>query len=194
MCSVVDRLKNSVVIQNRSRGNYKKLYRGSCPLDWIKQSDLARSECHCNVYFNFVRIDYCANLLDVRLVNGKDSILRGQVELFYKGTWGTVCDDSWNITDANVVCRELGFERAVKAYVSASFEQGNSTVWMDDVRCTGKERSLAECRHNVSGKPNCVDHSKNAGVVCASGKNNVFQMNFTKLNKKSSRMMRGDNQ
>lgn len=103
------------------------------------------------------------------------------MEVFYNGTWGTVCDDSWDITDANVICRELGFERAVKAYVSASFEQGNGTVWMDHVGCTGKERSLAECRHNVSGKPNCDDHSKNAGVVCASGKNNVFLINFTKL-------------
>ena len=104
------------------------------------------------------------------------------MEVFYNGTWGTVCDDSWDITDANVVCRELGFERAVKAYVSASFEQGNGTIWMDDIQRSGKERSLTVCRHNVSGKPNCRDHSKNAGVVCASGKNNVFQMNFTKLN------------
>ena len=153
---------------------------GSCPLGWIKHSHLARSECHCNVYF--VRLNYCANLLDVRLVNGKDSILKGPVEVFYNGTWGTVCDDSWDITDANVVCRELGFERAVKAYVSALFEQGTGTVWMDYVRCTGKERSLAECRHNVSEKQNCDDHSENACVVCASGKNSVFQMNFTKLN------------
>ena len=152
---------------------------GSCPLGWIKQSNLARSECHCNVYF--VRLNYCANLLDVRLVSGKDSILKGRVEVFYNGTWGTVCDDSWNLTDAGVVCRELGFERAGKAYVSTTFEQGNSTIWMNDVECTGNERSLIECRHNVSGKPNCDDRSKNACVVCASGKNNVFQMNFTKL-------------
>ena len=103
------------------------------------------------------------------------------MEVFYSGTRGKVCDDSWNLTDADVVCRELGFERAGKAYVSATFQQGNSTIWMDHVECTGKERSLTECRHNVSGKPNYDDHSKNVGVVCTSGKNNVFQMKFTKL-------------
>ena len=116
------------------------------------------------------------------------------MEVFYNGTWGTVCDDSWNLTDVDVVCRELGFERAGKAYVSATFEQGNSTIWMDDVECTGNERSLTECRHNVSGKPNCDDRSKNACVVCASGKNSVFQMNFTKLNEKSTHMMTGNKQ
>ena len=90
------------------------------------------------------------------------------MEVFNNGTWGTVCDDSWNLTNANVVCRELGVERAVKAHVSATFGQGNGTIWMDDVRCTGNERSLTECRHNGWGKQNC-DHSQDAGVVCSSG-------------------------
>ena len=104
--------------------------------------------------------------LDVRLVDGKDSILQGRVEVFYNGTWGTVCDDSWDLTDASVVCRELGYGRAVKASVSAIFGQGNGTIWMGDVRCTGNERSLTECHHSGWGKQNC-EHSKDAGVVCA---------------------------
>ena len=90
------------------------------------------------------------------------------MEVFNNGTWGTVCDDSWNLTNANVVCRELGVERALKAHVSATFGQGNGTIWMDDVRCTGNERSLTECRHNGWGKQNC-DHSQDAGVVCSPG-------------------------
>ena len=104
--------------------------------------------------------------LDVRLVDGKDSILQGRVEVFYNGTWGTVCDDSWDLTDASVVCRELGCGRAVKASVSAIFGQGNGTIWMGDVRCTGNERSLTECHQSGWGKQNC-EHSKDAGVVCA---------------------------
>ena len=112
-------------------------------------------------------------VLDVRLVDGTDSILQGRVEVFYNGTWGTVCDDSWDLIDASVVCRELGYGRAVKASVSATFGRGNGTIWMGDVRCTGNERLLTECRHNGWGKQNC-EHSEGVGVDCASGKNNVL--------------------
>uniref|UniRef100_A0A3B5QL63 Soluble scavenger receptor cysteine-rich domain-containing protein SSC5D n=1 Tax=Xiphophorus maculatus TaxID=8083 RepID=A0A3B5QL63_XIPMA len=100
----------------------------------------------------------------LRLVGGSGQC-SGRVEIFYKGQWGTVCDDDWQMSNADVVCRQIGCGHAVSAPTSAHFGRGSGPIWLDNVECTGQEVALAHCQHRGFGENNC-GHGEDAGVIC----------------------------
>ena len=102
----------------------------------------------------------------LRLVGGGWSG-EGRVEIFHSGVWGTVCDDSWDLSDAKVVCRSLGYSYAFDAPQSAHFGQGSGQIWLDDVGCQGYESSIEDCSHGGWNVHNC-GHSEDASAICSS--------------------------
>lgn len=105
----------------------------------------------------------CTGALVLRLAGGR-SRCEGRVELRQAGSWGTVCDDGWDLADAAVVCRQLGCGWALRAPREAAFGRGRGPVLRDEVKCGGHEERLAECpaalQHDCS-------HKEDAGVVCS---------------------------
>ncbi|CAL8253346.1 unnamed protein product [Merluccius merluccius] len=101
---------------------------------------------------------------DVRLVGGKASH-EGRVEVYLNGVWGTVCDDDWDMKEAQVVCRHLDFPNAREAVGGGVYGAGQGQIWMDNLNCLGTETSLSNCNFPGWGVSDCK-HDEDAGVVC----------------------------
>ncbi|XP_078059212.1 scavenger receptor cysteine-rich domain-containing protein DMBT1-like [Mustelus asterias] len=101
----------------------------------------------------------------LRLAGGNNNC-SGRLEALCNRAWGTVCDDSWDMNDASVVCRQLGCGSALEATGGAAFGQGNGPVWLDEVKCTGSEAFLFDCPSSSLAQADC-DHKEDASVICS---------------------------
>ena len=80
----------------------------------------------------------------------------GRVEVFYAGIWGTISSAGWDLLDAHVVCRQLGFVGALSSGTGPSFGYGPGPVWFTNVNCSNQAvtgSSFAKCQRTLQGEP-----------------------------------------
>ena len=82
--------------------------------------------------------------------------------VFYILLLGTVCDDGFGQTDADVACRELGYHwgRGIQAYGG-----GNRYIWLDDMDCRVGQEAFVDCESSGWGNHNC-GHYEDIGLTC----------------------------
>ncbi|MCG8626637.1 MAG: hypothetical protein MJE68_32135, partial [Proteobacteria bacterium] len=98
----------------------------------------------------------------------------GLLEIFLNGEWGTICDSGFDLIDANVACRQMGYKAAV-SYATAfhspfSIGNQNQSVWLSDTDCRDPNGlHLLSCAHGEIGmhksSTNC-DHYFDVAVIC----------------------------
>ena len=99
---------------------------------------------------------------NIRLVGGS-VVNEGRVEVFRRGQWQTVCDNGWDLNEANVACRQLGYGYAIRAVTNALFGQGTGGQWEASFSCTGSKSGLEYCFTTSSS----CSHREDAGVICS---------------------------
>ncbi|KAG7469988.1 hypothetical protein MATL_G00134620 [Megalops atlanticus] len=101
----------------------------------------------------------------IRLAGSSDPC-EGRVEVWQAGRWGTVCDDEWDLQDADVVCAQVGCGSARRVMgQGGAFGKGSGPIFLDDVNCTGTERNLWDCPA-MKNSSDC-GHKEDAGVICS---------------------------
>ncbi|XP_064384592.1 deleted in malignant brain tumors 1 protein-like isoform X4 [Halichondria panicea] len=111
----------------------------------------------------------------VDLVDDHTTMTRvGRVEVCVNNAWGSVCKNSFNSPEADVVCNRIPGFTGVGAIVSVG--NGTSPIFLDSLQCIGTETSLVDCADELRpvGITNC--QKDNVVIVqcadlneCASG-------------------------
>lgn len=96
-----------------------------------------------------------------RLTGGTDPC-EGQVEVYYRGVWNTVCDSSWYEPEAKVLCQDLGCGTVARRPKGPPHSLSGKMYYS----CEGGEAALSECFWRFNNSNLCRE-SRAARVLCS---------------------------
>ena len=91
----------------------------------------------------------------------------GRLEMFYENVWKTICYNGFDIRNAHVACRQLGYKEVLSLCRAATMMNGQGTgpIQTETWNCTGNENNLQDCKNNKEKSHNCFRY-QNVGITC----------------------------
>ena len=145
-----------------NRWGDSKTFYGVCMSNSIKKCSFKRFFNRC---FDYIWIECYRSKWQVRLMETVHNVqeTEGTIEVFVFDKWKFVCEDKWNINAAQVVCSELGYEKAISAKRNSELTSSNRKFSPLKVLCHGRETALRRCTHFESKTSRPCNA---AGLVC----------------------------
>ncbi|XP_065890349.1 scavenger receptor cysteine-rich type 1 protein M160-like isoform X4 [Dysidea avara] len=108
--------------------------------------------------------------IPLRLVGGAGGY-EGRVEVLVSGVWGTICYNTLQITDGNVMCRQLGYHASRDLYITTHFGAASPDIpiTFGSLLCIGNESQISECKAIKEGHPPlkyCTHANDDLGLRC----------------------------
>ena len=88
----------------------------------------------------------------------------------YAGIWGAISKTNWDINDATVVCRQLGYQAGAEAaFTTDVYGPISGPVWITNLQCSGSEANIMSCLHDGIGNKSESQRRRNvASIICKS--------------------------
>lgn len=128
----------------------------------------------CFMFISIVPLIHGQSYGDLRLMQKNETdplFTEGRLEIFINGEWGTICEDNFDSVDANVACRQLGYNGSraepVSGFHSRYGKGSDGPIWLDEVGCTDTAGlHILSCPSRAIGVHDC-DHFSDIAVICS---------------------------
>ncbi|PFX11409.1 Deleted in malignant brain tumors 1 protein, partial [Stylophora pistillata] len=133
--------------------------------DWLKTYINRNSE--AGVICKTPEVNTDVRDISIRL-QGSSIPNAGRVEVLYAEIWGAISGTNWDINDATVVCRQLGYQAGAEvALANGVYGPVSGPVWITNLQCFGSEANLMSCSHDAIGNKSETQNRRNvASVIC----------------------------
>nr|XP_038028431.1 scavenger receptor cysteine-rich type 1 protein M160-like [Anas platyrhynchos] len=106
----------------------------------------------------------CSEFMALRLENSDGC--SGRLQVFYSGTWGSVCSNSMTTETVSLVCKELGCGNEGELETDSNYAKLSGTAWLDHVECGKSNSSFWQCPSAPWNPQSCDDLREETHITC----------------------------
>ena len=109
-------------------------------------------------------VPFLAEFVALRLENSDGC--SGCLQVFYNGTWGSICSNSMTLNTVSLACQELGCGDGGSLETRLPSGRVSGPAWLDNVQCGEKTSSFWQCPSTPWNPQSCEDLRDEIHITC----------------------------